>query len=422
MAELVVLSAPANSTPPLRLGDRLEAGPELSFGQATMATFHLDGPAAFQLSVRPQAGGWSLVIAGQPPRIRLNGVLVDDRRGVPLTHGDVLHLESGLVLRFELTPMRSARSLHLEHAVANAPDDAGTWAVYRDFLLEQGDPLGEWALRAAGASPEDQRRMLGPLAALTTRDSARFRWNAHGFLDLVVLREAALNARLPWFLGQLRRLPVARFLRRLWVDVYVDGPKTTPLDRDGQLAPVFSAVLGAEWLWSLEELFLGHRVPGPLPPGLAEGMFAMREAAPRLRTTVSDVTATALAPSEWLGLGRELRGLPASGANVAQGGEWGFDVLAAPRDVELPGRQSLGFRDSPLFIGSGASAWVRLYDRRVPALQCAVVANEDSSWWLVVPKGQRGVSVDGTPQTAVPLHEGDVVEPAPGLKLRVDRA
>ncbi len=129
----------------------------------------------------------------------------------------------------------STRDAQLERTIDAAPDDPSGYVVYSDWLLDRGDPLGDFALASRGcdeARTESERmlacvawaaqlhehagRWLGPFAAHLGRRSAAT-WR-HGFV-----RDLLFDLGYSWrddldtggLLASTLALPMMRFVRSL---------------------------------------------------------------------------------------------------------------------------------------------------------------------------------------------------------------
>ena len=123
----------------------------------------------------------------------------------------------------------------LEKAILANPFSPDAWAVYGDWLAEQGDPLGELVAVqiALGAKPDDralqkkdrelraanEEAWLGDLAGLD-KDELETTWR-YGFLEGVVVgNDEHSDADGPETIASLLALPTARFLEWLHIRIF----------------------------------------------------------------------------------------------------------------------------------------------------------------------------------------------------------
>ncbi|MBK7865376.1 MAG: hypothetical protein IPJ65_43625 [Archangiaceae bacterium] len=153
----------------------------------------------------------------------VNGRLIDEQE-VVLHHRDLVALPMGPVVRVLEEEMVRARSPSLEAAISAAPEDRELVHVYSDFLLDQGDPLGERLARSRGVSGAfaDDAQWLDVLAGHYEAGALEVEWS-YGLAVKAVLR-SSLRAfsTLEQALAHLLALPVMRFLRDLTVDISSD--------------------------------------------------------------------------------------------------------------------------------------------------------------------------------------------------------
>ncbi len=151
----------------------------------------------------------------------VNGRAVEERE-LQLEHRDVVSFTKGPIFRVLEAQLVEARSPSLEAAIRAAPRDEELLRVYADFLLDQGDPLGERLARARSGADDDDARWLGVLALLYEAGRLNVEWR-HGLAVKAVLRNPlGVFASLEQALTHLVALPVMRFLRELTLDVSSD--------------------------------------------------------------------------------------------------------------------------------------------------------------------------------------------------------
>jgi uncharacterized protein (TIGR02996 family) len=202
-----------------------------------------------------------------------NGLRVTN---VELQHLDLLEVPSGPTLRFlEREPPR-LREPALEAALAAAPDDPQRWAVYADWLLERGDPLGE---RLSAPRPEHDGRWLGALAVPWGCGDVEVTWWA-GLPSRVVLRRlsrALAPLRLQGLVEALAADDHFRFLRHLEVD-----PESFGLSWDHELAEGLRPFQQGAWPL-LESVRLGPLSEGLSMPATDRQLAALEAGHPRVR-------------------------------------------------------------------------------------------------------------------------------------------
>ena len=116
------------------------------------------------------------------------------------------HGDGDVVLRFGVEGW-TAKDTAMRAMIDDAPSDVARWAVWADFLEEQGDPLAE-RIRGGGPSPGD----LGV--------GSGHGWE-HGFIARGVLQRAGrVIASVPNELRVLLGSPFSRWMRALHVDVH----------------------------------------------------------------------------------------------------------------------------------------------------------------------------------------------------------
>jgi hypothetical protein len=139
-----------------------------------------------------------------------------------LAHRDLLELPRGTLFRVLERDDIEARSPTLEAAMEANPDDDELVHVWSDFLLDQGDPLGERIAKArAGVAVEDAQ-WLDALAPHYEMGRLEVAWK-NGLAQRVVLRDTESGfSSLKQALELLLSLRVMRYLRELVVDVSSD--------------------------------------------------------------------------------------------------------------------------------------------------------------------------------------------------------
>jgi uncharacterized protein (TIGR02996 family) len=290
-----------------------------------------------------------------------------------LLHGDVFEVPWGVCFRLLLREPIEVRDADMERAIIEQPDDDERWAVYADWLQEQGAPLGE---RLANPNAADDRRWLGVLACFAGRGEMHVEW-AHGLPSRVVMRcLGTWRSEVSWEfrLATLLRTSQFRFLRSLEIDV---GSFLRESSRARWGKRLLQAI-GPEALPLLERVAIG---PGATPHDahtLEESLAARRAHHPRFATT----TATLFLPWRPASLTHGEKRFPLSAAVT-------FHV--GPPNADLP-------------LGAGC-----------PALGIALLQDR---WRLTVDRQVRTeVKINGIACTSAQLRAGDVIEPMPGVEL-----
>lgn len=284
-----------------------------------------------------------------------------------LLHRDCFELPGGICFRILLHQSSESHSPLMEETLVKHPDDEHSWAVYADWLLEHGNPLGE---RLVNPSAADNGRWLGPLALATAEGDLEVTW-AHGLPSRVVLRQLSpWGARMfaPLRLEVLVRAQEFHFVRSLEFDV-----SSLTLTHNGWADQILRRV-GAHSLPFLEQMILGPTSWAPAA-ALAEGHKILGER----RSKYPHFVTTPLT------LMRAWR--PAS-LTID-----GHTIGLSPRDTfRAHGEPSLG-----------ASC---------PNFNLSFV---DDRWLLR--SDEKEVRVNGIPCSAALLRPGDVLEPIPNKRL-----
>lgn len=222
----------------------------------------------------PGRGGFSM---------HVNGV-----RGAssPLAHGDVIGVER-FVFRYQTRPWPGPFDAAREATLAD-DDDAG-WAVYADWLVEQGSRQG--ALFTTEPDVDEQARWLWPLAIelQEARVDALFR---HGRVHALTVRDPRL---LPVSLAETLAMgaPV-RALRHL---SWLQPPQVRGADLADKVAATLGDLAAIGQPPSLETLSLGLTTHWE---GLVDeaSLASMHATFPRWRTTAASLLTTQRAPGE----------------------------------------------------------------------------------------------------------------------------
>jgi len=239
-----VVAVPPRASANVRLGQRLvlEKGRVVRIGHDeasdVVTSIFLSGAADFELL---HDDGWRLKTSARCHAAFLNGRAIDGQLDEPISPGDHLMLPNGLVLAFWPDGDDARLSAAGEARLLADLDGVASWQVVRDVLLDEGMLLGRWL---AEPTDESRRRRLGPLALAVERGDINVRWSDTGFLEHVHLTPNALGERFEtmteleseWHLEALCRLPAARWLRSLELDVYRGAE---PLEWGGDLVRQF---------------------------------------------------------------------------------------------------------------------------------------------------------------------------------------
>jgi hypothetical protein len=139
-----------------------------------------------------------------------------------LRHRDLLELKGGVLFRVLQREDVEARSPTLEAAITGNPDDDEVVQVWRDFLLDHGDPLGERIAKARAGEDADDGQWLDTFAKYYEMSRLDVTWR-NGLAHRVVLRDAEEGfGSLKHALERLFSVRVMRFLRELVIDVSSD--------------------------------------------------------------------------------------------------------------------------------------------------------------------------------------------------------
>jgi predicted Zn finger-like uncharacterized protein len=205
-------------------GNPLRSAPQRAWLERAQPATDLLRPRAWPVvigalpsRVEPEVAGWLLRL-----RRPIGGTFtldVDD--GPPLLNGAVLATHPAR-LSFHTNGAPPVRE-HLA-ALDENPLDPGTWRVWADLLLEQGDELGTW-LNEKRRSESELEEQLGALQPLVRDRLVRVNWNPFGFIEGLEL--SAWTLALHPFVADSAHVPGARYLVTL--SVIADGGLTAAL-------------------------------------------------------------------------------------------------------------------------------------------------------------------------------------------------
>lgn len=328
-----------------------------------------------------------------------------------LSHDDVLTLPDGFVLRFLDRAERWPVQPQLEAAALAHPEDRAVWAIYGDWLVEQGVPEGAW-LAGAPATEAERARFLGPLAGAFLEGSLSLRWQ-HGVPVAAVLRSPGFTVtrEAPQLFAQVLQWPGLRFLRELTLDVrslISRGANTAGgLPGEWSALSLLSTLPAQAVHANLRSLaFVPCRPLALEEHGAVQALLSAH--LPQLRTPLTHLTGT---PSKVT-----------------------VELLSVPEGVRLRGlrvgMKLMLLRHRANLLGPLPEVELSLGGPPGHALErvgCRIDC-DDGQWWLSnlaeeqSPGSRRNVKVlvNGVERARARLHKGDVLEPLPGLRLGFD--
>lgn len=387
---LEVLAIAGRLPSQLRVGQQVPLSEAFTIGTEPASSLVLNSPqiSPRHLRIELKFDRWWLLDLGSKTGSVHNGARVVN---VELRHLDTIGVGE-VMFRFELREPVHAVEPAMEAAIVAKPDDLTRWTVYADWLLEQGDPLGERIMRPEA---EDDGRWLGVLAPLWHQGLVEVDWFC-GLPRKLVLRNP---------LDELPLREVQQALRPLSTDPNFRFVQTLELDLE--------SLVGT----STADAYL-RAVLEPLRTASLPMLRSLRvepvEGAP-------NEAARAVLHEAGAQLGAKVNFVP-----------WpnpvGVEVLTAPRSVSVSPPVGTWVPLSPVdanVIGKLDGCVVSLSaDEGHPALETAVRLERDGAWYaenLLHPthwRSEFAMRLNGRPTVRARLRPGDVLEVAAGLLVR----
>ena len=406
--EAVVIAVPPDS-PPARLGERflLREGTPLRVGPGREARLRPGPNGMGDLFIGTQSNH-AFVRATVPTlRASLSGREVPGSAELALRPGDTLYVHPGLVLEFrDAVPAPATRHPELELQLSEEGADDASWAVYRDFLEEAGDPLARWLREAPEADDAARKQRLLGLAEAVRGGLAHVTWSPRGLLTSVTLTRQAVTTApgLEWHLQQLGRLPVARMLPRLAIALFAGpapGRGELGEDPDASTARVLNTIAQFDGVAALRSISLGFVSQPRAWPKSELAWDALCARAPRLES--------------WKGV-------------VVSGGRAVLSLVARTPDVETVAADVV-LNPARSDVGTAATCLVRLVGA-APQVSCTLHRSSDGQWVVFDESadpfrpshGRFALRVNGAVTSRAALAPGDIVEPVEGLRFRFDFA
>ena len=372
--------------PPIVLPHRAGA---FVFGRSSKATLVFDdvGISARHCEVKFVEGFWVVRDLGSAGGTRVNGVVIS--YPYSLSEGD--QIEFGVTrLRFHAEQVDEPEAL-IETLLADLHDDF-RWAVYSDWLAEQGDPLAQ-RIMAPGDSRLDDRRFLGPLWPFVLDGSLEFQW-LRGMMIGVTLRHVPNPHRETFDWQPLLHAVLENRLSRLLQHLRVDLVR---LDAEG-LAPAVQTLtqmlMSRRRMASLQTLHLGARFDFEGPPMWVSAELQSRF--PRLTgPLVIDVKQSRLVLIESLGKA-EVDGVPEGGKVLNQLARFRQSHHDHRLFVEEPPNLQLMRDGNPSFV-----------------------SRDRTGWLLRSGNFGRSLTVNGVHHPTLALMAGDVIEIANAARFKL---
>lgn len=402
--EAVVTAVPPEA-PPARVGERftLREGSLLRVGPGREARLRLGPLGAGDLLIGTRDNRPFVRATTPPLRASLSGRELHASGELPVASGDSLYVHPGLVLEFreggQLRVARPSRHQELEAQLCERDDDA-TWAVYRDFLDEVGDPLAGWLRQAPFADEEDRLRQLRGLAEAVRGGLVQVTWSPRGMLtSLTLTRQVVTGAPgLEWHLAQLAHLPVARLLPRVSVALFAGAlPSRSDQSPDVLAAQVLDSLSTFDGISALRSLSLGF--------------VSQARDWPRAHAAWQRLRASASRLGDWSGV-------------LVSGRHALLSLVARPPDVEVVSADVV-LNPARTDVGTSAHCLVRLIGP-APQVSCTLFRSTEGQWVVFDESadpfrpahGRFALRHNGVVTSRAALSPGDLVEPVEGLKFR----
>lgn len=392
-----VIGIPSSGTT-ARIGERfrLREGQPLRIGTASDARIRITAPTTTELRILHAVSGTGIELESTGVRVTIGGVNVSTGSSAVVADGDCLFIDESLVLQFlNEAPKPPPRNLELERTIAGQDDNADGWRVYLDFLEEQGDPLLSW-IRSSHEVGERLRR-LGGLGEAVVAGEVLPAWNQYGFVTSVRILRAALKrpGRLAWLIGQTGRLPVARLMSSVNVELFSGGTAN-----DVEAVSALNALSACDFVTSLRDVSLGFVGAGGAWPQTDEAWLQLQRVAPYLQGSWATVVSAGLRAR-----------LKLDAWTPTASAAWS-DVVLNPQRTE---------------VGGGAECLARLIGD-VPKLACSLHRTVEGEWVVHDERadpfrsggGRYALRVNGVPVARAVLKPGDLVEPIEGLRLKFE--
>lgn len=317
-----------------------------------------------------------------------------------LRHQDVIELKGAIAFRYLDRPPQELQRPELEAAIAADPFDETAWAIYGDWLNENGSALAEQV--TGDDTPEQRARWLGPLARSWLEGELELEWR-HGHVVRAVLRrlQEYLVPRPEVLLTLLLEAPCARFLQSVEVDLSVTNDARGPA-RD-KMAVALARALGRSWgAVGLKSFTFGPATRWKPSGGVYAALAAAAKRRPRLEA----------APGHWV---RRVEGAA-------------LELVAHPPELRAAAQVGQRFAlplDGTATVSPRNNALLKLLPSK--ALQPfaeAFVVQHLYDVWTVSPPGPETfllcsqLKVNGRQRRAQCLRHGDLIELYPGLELR----
>lgn len=323
-----------------------------------------------------------------------------------LRHNDVIELKGAVAFRFLERAPRELLYPALEAPLAEDPFDETAWAVYADWLSENGSDVAEQV--TGDRTGEQQARWLGPLARLVADGELEVTWR-HGHVVRATLRrlQEYLVPKPEVIVTLILEAPACRFLQSLEVDLSVQSD-LRPGARDRFALAVAKAAAKSWGAVGLKSLTLG---PATVWKPSAAAVEAFKEVQKRR-------------PS--------IAGEPASMVRRMQGAA--LELAGHPPEVRVEAKLGQRFPlplDGAALVAPRNNALVKLLPARsIQPFAEAFVVQHLRDVWTVLPPGPETfllcseLKVNGQKRRAQCLRHGDTIELWPSLAFRfveVDR-